>query len=108
MTLKQLTEKTKRIKRAYDSMRRKDGEKAWMSYDYAEALVGDVGDLMKLMVRKRRKGASKALERDIAKELSDCLYMLIALSQELNIDLEKEYKVNLEFLEQQLNELEDK
>ncbi len=106
MTFKQLNERTQRLKRDYDNLRRKQGEKPWMSTDYAEALVGDIGDLMKLIVRRRRKGAGKDVDRDIAKELSDCLYMIVALSQELGIDLEKEYEVNLEFLEQQLKEKE--
>lgn len=108
MTIKQLNQKTQKVKRAYDDFRRKQGERAWMTSDYAEALVGDVGDLMKLVVKRRRKGASKAINRDIGKELADCLYMIMAMAQELDIDLEEEYKVNLEFLEQNLKELKEK
>jgi len=54
MTLKQLNEKTKRIKRAYDTMRRRQGEMSWITADYAEGLVGDVGDLMKCLPIKLR------------------------------------------------------
>ena len=107
MTLKELNERTRKIKQGYESLRKSRGENVWLTSDYAQGLVGDVGDLMKLVSERRRKGGSKKLDRAIAKELSDCFYMIVAMSQELNIDLVKEYEINLEFLEQQLKELKD-
>ena len=104
MEFKDLIKRTREIKRAYDALSRKQGRPAWLTSDYMQGLIGDVGDLAKLVVKRKRAGASKKIDREIAKELSDILYMVVVIAEELSLNLEREYKVNLEFLEQKLRE----
>jgi hypothetical protein len=103
------TEVSKRVaalKKKYENFHRARGQKAWLTSDYAQGLTGDVGDLTKLLVRRKRLGPAKSLDRDIAKELCDVLYMTISLADELGIRIDKEFRIHLEFLEQRLKEEE--
>jgi NTP pyrophosphatase (non-canonical NTP hydrolase) len=107
MEFKDLIKQTREIKRAYEVLNRKQGRPAWLTSDYVQGMVGDVGDLAKLVVKRKQTGARKSIDREIAKELSDILYMVVVIADELGINLEREYKVNLEFLEQKLREEEE-
>ncbi|KKT28629.1 MAG: MazG nucleotide pyrophosphohydrolase [Candidatus Yanofskybacteria bacterium GW2011_GWA1_44_21] len=103
MTIKQLSKIAEEIKMAYAEGNRKKGRKIWAAPEYAQAFVGDVGDLLKYIV-SYTDNPTKAGYKKISHELADCLWSVIIIAQELGIDVEREYLINMEYLKQKLFE----
>lgn len=99
MDFKRIIREAKDIKFAFDDLNRRRGEDVWQAREYADGLAGDVGDLIKLLVKYQKSESDDTLKK-IRHEIADCLWSLILLSQELNVDLEKEILINLEYLKQ--------
>lgn len=104
MDLKHLLWRAQNIRQAYNEFNWRNGKKVWQTSDYAQGLVGDVGDLIKLLLESNSTNDPKRLDQKLRHELADCLWSLAAIADELNIDLEREFTVTLEYLEQKLNE----
>ncbi len=70
-----------------------------------QGLQGDVGDLAKLVLAKRGFSfEQKDTERKIARELSDCLFSILILAGELDVDLQPEFEKLLVRLEEKISE----
>lgn len=102
MEFKDILKKAKSIKTKYASQNKKLGRKKWHAQDYYQGFVGDVGDLGKLIMARNNLRHYKHQNVKLAHELSDCLWSILVLADELEIDLEKE------FLKAKLNTLEKK
>jgi NTP pyrophosphatase (non-canonical NTP hydrolase) len=103
MDIKKLQQITKQIKGAYADMNRKKGKEVFRAKDYADAFVGDVGDLMKVLVSYSKRPTKDGYKK-ISHELADCLWSVLAITDELGIDIEKEYLINMEYLKQKFFE----
>lgn len=104
MEFKDLSKKVKKVKEAYEELSRKKKKKVWGATEYAQGLAGDTGDLIKLLVLSDTNAKDKKLHNKICHELADCLWSVIVLAQELNVDIEKELLINMEYLKQKLDE----
>lgn len=105
MDIKELSDRTIKIKGLYAVLNRTEGNKTWGLNEYAQGLVGDVGDLVKLvMAKKGFRFAATDTDKKLARELADCLWSLFILADELDIDLEKEYLKMLKQLEDKVTE----
>ena len=105
MNLKELSKKAEKIKLRYEELNRIHGKKPWSVAEYGHGLMGDVGDLVKLILQqKSSRGNRRELNKKIRHELADCLWSVIVIAQELDVDLEKEFLINLEYLQQKLSE----
>lgn len=103
MEFQELINKSKQIKQAYDELNRKEGFKSWELTEYMEGLVGDTGDLSKLiMARRGFRFSDEDVDDKIAKELTDCLWSIVIISTELNIDLDKSFQNTLKQLQDKL------
>lgn len=91
MDFKEFIQKAKEIQKLYRDLNKKHGEQKWTASEYAQGLVGDVGNLTKLIMAKNNFRTIKNLDEELKHELVDCLWALIIISEELHIDLEKEY-----------------
>ncbi|HEY4520420.1 MAG TPA: hypothetical protein VJJ72_01275 [Candidatus Paceibacterota bacterium] len=103
MQFKDISKKAKEIRKAYNEVNKRNNKKIWDAFDYGQGLVGDVGDLAKLLISFRDK-PRKDTYKKIQHEVGDCLWSLVAIAQELGISLEKEFLVNVEYLEQKMKE----
>jgi NTP pyrophosphatase (non-canonical NTP hydrolase) len=79
------------IKQTYDNINQKDGHQKWKVEDYTMGMVGDCGDLCKLITAKNklRRNKSENLNQDIEHELVDILWSLIVIADQLDINLEE-------------------
>ena len=64
--------------------------------------VGDVGDLMKLVMAQSGVRKIPDVESQLAHELADCLWSLLVLSQMCGTDLEHAFLQTMDDLEQYL------
>lgn len=91
------------IREKYDALNERENQLAWAVNDYAQALGGDVGDLLKLLMMK--KGLRKSvdgLDAKIEHELADCLWALCVIADKLGIDLEKSFFNTMNELDKRL------
>jgi NTP pyrophosphatase (non-canonical NTP hydrolase) len=99
MELKDLIKRAKEVQSLYRKFNEKKGHKGWDASAYTQGLVGDVGDLMKLVMAKNNLRDGEDINRKLAHELSDCLWSIIVIAGELEIDLEKEFLATMTELE---------
>jgi NTP pyrophosphatase (non-canonical NTP hydrolase) len=75
----------------------------WTREEVAQGFVGDVGDLMKLVMVKQGLRATKdGVDEQLAHELSDCLWSVLVLAELYHIDLEAAFLRTTSEIEAQL------
>lgn len=99
-TIQDLTQQALIIRDSYRTLNETDGHLAWGVSDYTAGFVGDVGDLSKLVMAKSglRRGADD-IDDALAHELSDCLWSVLVIADELGINLEQSFTKNMNDLE---------
>lgn len=87
-----LSQKAVAIRDHYNELQKADGNKLWNAQDRMAGFVGDVGDLSKLiMVKHGLRRGPEDIDEALAHELSDCLWSIMVIADELGIDLEKAF-----------------
>lgn len=76
--------------------------KVWAAEDIALGFVGDVGDLMKLVVAKRGLRDIEDVDAKLSHELCDCLWSVLVLAHLYHIDLEVEFGKMMDDLERRI------
>jgi len=71
----------------------------WTKEEVMQGFVGDVGDLMKLVMAKSGLRQVADADHKLAHELSDCLWSVLVLSQLYGIDLEREFMKTMDELD---------
>jgi NTP pyrophosphatase (non-canonical NTP hydrolase) len=88
---KEFIQKAKEIQKLYRELNKRRNEKNWTASEYVQGLVGDVGNLTRLVMAKNNFRTIKNVDEELRHEIVDCLWALIIISEELHLDLEKEY-----------------
>ena len=70
MEFKEIIKRAREIQTVYRSFNKKSGHKNWCASEYAQGLVGDVGDLMKLIMAKNNLRNGTDIDKKLAHELS--------------------------------------
>ncbi len=89
--LKDLQKRALEIRAKYAELNVKDGHDQWNAKEYMMGFVGDVGDLTKLVMAQENLRHIEGADAKLAHELSDCLWSVLVLAKQYNIDLEKEF-----------------
>lgn len=100
--LADLQKRALEIRTKYDQLNAKDGHQKWDGLDYAAGFVGDVGDLIKLVMAKEGKRRGEDIDARIEHELADCLWSILVISNKYNIDLSKAFENTMNELEERL------
>jgi NTP pyrophosphatase (non-canonical NTP hydrolase) len=99
----ELVEKAVAISDHYKKLQKSNNQKEWTAYDRTAGLVGDVGDLCKLVQAKYNlRHGPDDVDKALAHELGDCLWSIIVISNMLNIDLEKSFFNSMENLQKRI------
>ncbi|MFA5155637.1 MAG: MazG nucleotide pyrophosphohydrolase domain-containing protein [Patescibacteria group bacterium] len=99
MELKELIKRAKEVKEKY----RKINQKPWGVAEYAQGLVGDVGNLVKLVMVKDGFREIEDVDKKLVHELSDCLWSILVIADELGIDLEHQFIYQMDKLEERID-----
>ncbi len=67
-----------------------------------QGFVGDVGDLMKLVMAKAGARPTTEVDRKLAHELADCLWSVLVLAKLYDVNLEKEFFATMNEIEAEL------
>ena len=91
MEFRQIIERAKEIKKVNAGLAQNEGSKAWGLAERTQGLVGDVGDLVKLVMAKNGYRNYEDLDKRLAHELADCLWAVIIIAEESGVDLEEAF-----------------
>lgn len=87
LTFKQ---KALEVQNLYNKLNKSKGEKKWQSGEYMAGLVGDIGDLSKLVMSKNGYRGFSDLENNLKHEIVDILWAVFIIANELDIDVNHE------------------
>jgi NTP pyrophosphatase (non-canonical NTP hydrolase) len=102
MEFEDLVRRAMEVRRQYADLERATYGRAWTRQEVALGFVGDVGDLMKLLLAKEGVRAIADAEQRLAHEFADCLWSLLVLSQMSGIDLEHAFLQTMDDLGQHI------
>jgi NTP pyrophosphatase (non-canonical NTP hydrolase) len=103
MEFQHLIERSMEIRRQYEQLEASRYGRSWTREEVALGFVGDVGDLMKLVMAQA--GVRDIADRNekLAHELADCLWSVIVLAQLYDIDLEQAFQKTMHDIENHIN-----
>ena len=101
MELEQLQKQALQVRELYAAYERQYA-KEWSTLQTMEGFVGDVGDLMKLVMAKEGYRHIEDVDTKLAHELADCLYSVLILAAKYNIDLPKEFSSTMDTLKKNI------
>jgi NTP pyrophosphatase (non-canonical NTP hydrolase) len=100
MTIEELSQRAAEIREKFAELEKANWGKEWDVSDIVVGLMGDVGDLAKLIqakegMRSKQDDITKKLEH----ELSDCLFCLFVLANRYNIDIARAFMSTMDDIE---------
>ncbi len=99
MELSLLSDRAMQIHAAFAERARRTGHRPWTREEVMQGFVGDVGDLMKLVMAKTGARPIPDADRNLAHELSDCLWSVLVLAELHGVDLEKAFLATMTEIE---------
>jgi NTP pyrophosphatase (non-canonical NTP hydrolase) len=104
MKISELQKRAMEIRNKYSELNAKDGHNKWQGKDFMMGFVGDVGDLNKLVMAKENMRAIDDMDKKLEHELGDCLWSLLVLAENYDVDLEKAFLNTMNELDQRIAE----
>lgn len=104
MEFNEIIERAGSVRKQYRKYERQTYGREWTREELAIGLVGDVGDLMKLIQAKAGVRTIPDADEKLAHELADCLWSVITLADAYEVDLEQAFVNTMTDLERRLNE----
>jgi Predicted pyrophosphatase len=105
MEFDEMCERAYDIHARYRAVQLSEAGHTWSPAETMLGFVGDVGDLAKLIMKDQGLRASNEdVEALVAHELSDCLWSVIVIARQMNIDLERAFLQTMGELQSRLDE----
>lgn len=102
MDFQTIIERARVIRRKYAQLEKVNYGREWTGEELVLGFMGDVGDLAKFIQAKEGIRGPADVDDALAHELSDCLWSVIVLADEYNIDLEKSFAKTMDELDNRL------
>lgn len=102
MDITEITEKALLLRQRFGTAARKKGKRAWTREEVMQGFVGDVGDLMKLIMAKGGRREISDVDPKLAHELADCLWSILVLAKLYEVNLEQEFLKMVETVSKKL------
>lgn len=103
MEISKTSQRALEIRRKYSELEKANTGKAWSNLNIMEGFVGDVGDLMKLVMAKEGVRRVENVDEKLAHELADCLWSILVLSSRYGIDLEQSFLKTMDDLDRSID-----
>lgn len=95
-----LQRRAKEIADRYAELNKRQGHNAWGPKERMMGFVTDIGELNELVMAKEGMRHINDTDAKLAHELSDCLWSILVIADQYNVDLEKEFLRTMDELEQ--------
>ena len=93
------------VRAKYDELNQRDGHGSWGGLELAMGFVGDVGDLMKLVMAKEGLRRGNDVDAKLKHELADCFWSVLVLAKYYDVDLETEFLKTMDELDTRIEEM---
>ncbi len=103
MEFGEMLNRAKTVKEKYAAVEMKASGKPWGALERTQGFVADAGELMKLMMAKSGLRKIEDVDNKLTHELTDCLWSVLVIADELGIDLEKEFGSAMDSLEKRID-----
>lgn len=103
MDFQTLNERAMSIRALYTEFEKQKFGKPWSSEEIALGFVGDVGDLVKLVMAANGYRDIPDSKKKLEHELADCLWSLFSLANMHDINLEDAFLITMQDLENHLS-----
>ncbi|MEP7137412.1 MAG: MazG nucleotide pyrophosphohydrolase domain-containing protein [Chloroflexota bacterium] len=104
MEFQTIVDRAMAIRKQYEAREKQLYGSAWTSEEIALGFVGDVGDLAKLIIAENGKRNIANSKEKLEHELADCLWSVIVLARQHEVDLESSFVNTMNELEKRLAE----
>lgn len=101
--IKDLQKRALEIQQKYAKFNKHKSQADWGAKEYAMGLVGDMGDLMKLVMAKENLRSIDDVDNKLAHELADCFWSILILADKYGIDIEKSFLKTMNELDARLD-----
>jgi NTP pyrophosphatase (non-canonical NTP hydrolase) len=91
VNLQQLQQRALAVRASYAALEERRYGRRWTREELAAGFVGDVGDLMKLVLAQAGVRDIPDAKAKLAHELADCLWSLLVLAHHYDVDLEQSF-----------------
>lgn len=102
MDIKQLSKRAIEIRQMYSKLEKKQTGSEWSNLNLMEGFVGDVGDLMKIVMAKEGVRKIENVDDKLVHELADCLWSILVLSEKYGVDIEHSFSKTMNDLEKRI------
>jgi NTP pyrophosphatase (non-canonical NTP hydrolase) len=103
MDFQKLIDRAVEIRKRYSELELKKYGKTWTKEQIVQGFVGDVGDLVKLIMAKEGVRDIEDAENKLKHELSDCLWAILVIANKYNIDIEKSFMETMDHIEEKIS-----
>lgn len=86
-----LSQRALEIRTRFGELERARAGRPWTREEVMQGFVGDIGDLMKLVMAEQGLREIGDHDRKLAHELADCLWSVLVLARLYDVDLEKAF-----------------
>ena len=97
-----IRERALAIRALYEAHERRAYGREWSTEELALGLVGDVGDLAKLVQAREGVRAIADVDAKLGHELADILWSVIVIAERCNVDLASSFAVTMNEIEAEL------
>ena len=102
MEFEKIKNRALEIRGKYSELEKEKYGREWTPGEIMQGFVGDVGDLMKLVMAKQGIRSYDKLDEKIGHELADCLWSILILANKFNIDIEKNFLSTMDDLDEKI------
>ena len=99
MDFSHLVRRAVQVRGQYAALETAKYGRSWTDEELTLGFVGDVGDLVKLVVARSGVRDISEVQEKLEHELADCLWSVIVLADRYEIDLEKAFLETMDDLE---------
>ena len=102
MEFSEIIDKAKEVRNMYSQLEKEKYGKNWGTTQLMQGFVGDVGDLSKLITAKDGLRDIDEVDEKLEHELADCLWAILVLANEYDIDIEKSFLKTMDELKNRI------
>lgn len=102
MNISEIQKRAVEIRELYDAHNSKNFGQKWTRLQLAQGLVGDVGDLQKIVMAKEGLRQMENIDEKLAHELSDCLWCILVLADKYDVNIKEAFLETMNSLEKRI------
>lgn len=103
MEFSKLSDRAIEIRGKYAELEKMKYGREWTPAEIAQGFVGDVGELIELVMAKSGIREKADVDAKLAHELADCLWCVLVLARKYDIDIEQAFVQTMSELDKRID-----